>query len=546
MHQDESCSVRVCRSRRVCQASTGCDHLHRRLPIRSGMRHIALSLAMSLLVPASLSPQEPPRRPALVLLVAIDQFRYDYLPRFDDEYRGGLKTLLERGATFVNAHLEHYPTVTAVGHSTMLSGATPATSGIIGNDWYDRETGAQVTSVSDGGTRLLGVDGEGSSPRRLLVSTVGDELKRSGSPDSKVFGISLKDRAAILSAGRMADGAFWYDREAGVFVSSDYYFTRLPAWVQAFNESRYVDEYAGRTWIEGSALPTETGARLNAAVYGSPFGNDLLERFAEELIREEKLGQRGVTDVLTISFSSDDAVGHAFGSDSPQVHAVSLAVDNTLGRLFSALEAMVGMDHVLVVLTADHGVSPLPEMLKAQRMPGGRIHGDFFEPARRALEARFGPGEWIEATAGTSPYLNYGLLSERHVDRAEAERVVAAAMLEQPHVARVYTRQQILDGRPAYDLIDSRVLRSFNARRSGDLEILLEPFWIRRRSGTTHGSPYNYDSHIPLVFMGAGIQAGRYYDAVALNDAAPTIAALLDIEVPAGSVGRILAEILVP
>jgi arylsulfatase A-like enzyme len=204
---------------------------------------------------------------------------------------------------------------------------------------------------------------------------------------------------------------------------------------------------------------------------------------------------------------------------------------------------MVGMDRVLVVLTADHAVSPVPEVLEAQRMPGGRLRGDFFEAARRALEGRFGPGQWILATAGTSPYLNYALLSDRHVDRAEAERVVAAAMGEQPHVARVYTRQQILDGRPAYDPIDSRVLRSFNARRSGDLEIVLDPFWIRGGSGATHGSPYNYDSHIPLVFMGGGIQAGRYYEAVALNDVAPTIAALLDIEVPSGSAGRVLAEI---
>lgn len=510
---------------------------------------LTLALALGLLVPASVYPQEGPRptprpRPAVILFVAIDQFRYDYLPRFAEEYRGGLRTLLDRGAIFVNAHLEHYPTVTAVGHATMMSGSTPATSGIIGNDWYDRETASRVTSVSDTGARLLGAEGEGASPHRLLVSTVGDELKRSGSAESKVFGISLKDRSAILLPGRMADGAFWYDNATGVFVSSDYYFEELPAWVRAFNDSRHVEQFAGRTWAEGSTLPTEAGAPLNEAVYDSPFGNDLLEWFAEDLIREEKLGQRGVTDVLTVSFSSDDAVGHTFGPDSPEVHAVSLAVDATLGRLFAALDTAVGMDRVLVVLTADHAVSPVPEVLEAQRMPGGRVQGDFFEAARWALEERFGPGDWIEATAGTSPYLNYALMSDKRVDRAEAERVVAAAMRDHPNVARVFTRQQILEGRPAYDVFDSRVLRSFNARRSGDLEILLDPYWMRRpRSGTTHGSPYNYDSHIPLVFMGAGIRAGRYYATVALNDAAPTLAALLDVEIPAGSVGRILDEI---
>jgi arylsulfatase A-like enzyme len=262
------------------------------------------------------------------------------------------------------------------------------------------------------------------------------------------------------------------------------------------------------------------------------------------LIRDERIGQRGVTDVLTIGFSSNDAVGHTYGPDSPEAHAMSVAVDATLGRLFQTLDTLVGMERVLVVLTADHSVNPLPEVLAAQRMPGGRLTGDFFAPARQALSARFGPGDWIQATAGTSPYFNTALMTERRVDRAEAEQVAAAAMRTLPQVARVYTRQQILDGRAAYDVIDTRVLRSFHARRSGDLEIVLDPHWIRGTSGTTHGSPYNYDSHIPLVFLGAAFRPGRYYGAAALNDAAPTLAALLDIEVPSGSVGRVLSEML--
>ncbi|MDA0205745.1 MAG: alkaline phosphatase family protein [Acidobacteria bacterium] len=508
-----------------------------------------LLLLTLLLLPAvallrAQAPQAPPQEPKLILFVAIDQFRYDYLPRFRDEYKGGLKTLLDRGAVFANAHLEHYPSVTAVGHSTMMSGATPAISGIIGNDWYDRETSKQVTSVSDPLGKLLGAAGEASSPKRLLVSTIGDELKRSGSPDSKVIGISMKDRGAILPAGHMADAAYWFDNASGAFVSSDYYFPQTPAWVQAFNAAGHVKEYAGKTWVAGRTMPTEPGPKLNAAVYGSSYGNDLLESFAEDLIREEKLGQRGVTDVLTVGFSSNDSVGHTYGPDSPEAHAVSVGVDGSLGRLFAAVESAVGIENVLVVLTADHSVSPLPEVLESQKMPGGRVLGDFFAPARAALEAKYGPGNWIEATAGTSPYFNYKLMDEQGVDRAEAEDIVAAVMREHPQVARVYTRQQILAGRAAYDAIDSRVLRSFNPQRSGDLEIVLNPFWIRSTSGTTHGSPYNYDTHIPLIFMGPGIKPGRYYKAAALNDAAPTIAALLDIEMPSGSLGRILDEII--
>jgi arylsulfatase A-like enzyme len=202
------------------------------------------------------------------------------------------------------------------------------------------------------------------------------------------------------------------------------------------------------------------------------------------------------------------------------------------------------MQNTLVVLTADHSVSPLPELLAEQRLPGGRVQGNFFAAANEALAAKYGPGKWIEATAGTSPYFNYKLMDEHGIDRVEAENLVAEVMRKHPQVARVYTRHQILNGRPAYDTIDDRVLRSFNARRSGDLEIVLDPYWIRSGSGTTHGSPYNYDSHIPLIFMGPGIKPGRYYKAAALNDAAPTIAALLDIEMPSGSLGRILDEII--
>jgi predicted AlkP superfamily pyrophosphatase or phosphodiesterase len=517
------------------------------------VRSLIIVLLALLPAAAALQSQAPPaEEPKLILFVAIDQFRYDYLPRFRDEYTGGLKTLLDHGASFANAHLEHYPSVTAAGHATMLSGATPGLSGIIGNDWYDRASNEDVTSVSDKNSILLGISeaASGSTPHRLLVSTVGDELKRSGSPDSRVFGISMKDRGAILPAGHMANGAYWYHSATGAFVSSDYYYSVLPRWATTFNAERHAEDFAGKTWLKAApgtaarVMPASPGRELNGAIYSTPFGNDILELFAEQLIRAERLGQRGVTDLLTISFSANDSVGHAYGPDSREVHAVSLSVDLALGRLFDALDESVGMDNVLVVMTADHSVSPLPEVLKEQRLPGGRVAGDFFARATAALQAQYGAGEWIEGTAGTAPYFNYDLMDQQGIDHAEAENVVADAMRKHPQVARVYTRQQFLNGRSPVDAIDSRVLRSFHPRRSGDLEIVLDPFWIRSGSGTTHGSPYNYDTHIPLIFMGPGIKPGRYYKAVALNDAAPTISALLDIEMPSGSVGRILDEII--
>lgn len=496
---------------------------------------------------------QPPPRPKLVLFVAIDQFRYDYLTRFRSEYTGGLKTLLERGAIFADANLEHYPTVTAIGHSTMLSGATPSVSGIVGNDWYDRVSGKSITSVSDDNTRLLGGgDRAGSSPHRLLVSTVGDELKRAGLPTPKVFGLSLKDRSAILPAGHMADGAFWYSSDTGEFVSSTYYYKELPSWVTTFNQEKHPEKFAGKVWVSATNGATERklmekpGPMLYSGVYASPYGNDMLALFAERALIAEKLGQRGTTDLLAVSFSSNDAVGHAFGPDSVEAHTISLNVDKALGRLLDVIDRQVGLDNVLIALTADHAVSPRPEVLTEQHMPGGRLKGNFFAPMQEALEKKFGEGKWILSTAGSSPYLNHELIASKKLDTAEVRRVAADAIANHPNVFRVYTRDQILNGRTAIDRIDERVFRGFHEKRSGDIEVVLNPYWIRGTTVATHGSPFNYDTHIPLIVMGKSVKPGFYYQHAAQNDLAPTLASILSIEIPSGSVGRVLHEIFQP
>ena len=493
------------------------------------------------------------RPPKLVLLVVIDQFRYDYLTRFRDQYAGGFNELLARGAVFENANLEHYPTVTAIGHATTLSGATPAISGIMGNDWYDREAHKRVLSISDDTVKLVGGTGNGASPRRLLVSTIGDQLKMVHPGASHVIGISLKDRAAILPAGHTADAAYWYDTKTGKFISSTYYLAALPPWVQAFDASRPSEKFAGAEWdISGAPgrskhLPRTVGPALYEAIFDSPFGNELLESFAETAIGAERLGQHSATDLLCISFSSNDAVGHAFGPDSPEVHDISVRTDRVLGKLFAYLDRRVGMRNVLIVLTSDHGVAPLPEDLARWKMPGGRMNSaDLFGPITSALERKFGKGDWIIYTAGTSPYLNLDLIREKGLDEAEVRRVAAMAAAAIPHVARVYTRDQLERGEVQRDPVSNRVARSFNLKRSGDLEILLEPYWIRGAEGTTHGTPYSYDTHIPLIFMGSWIKAGHYSENVALNDLAPTLATILGIETPSGSVGRVLREIIQP
>jgi arylsulfatase A-like enzyme len=271
----------------------------------------------------------------------------------------------------------------------------------------------------------------------------------------------------------------------------------------------------------------------------------LLLEFANEVLIRERLGQRNVTDLFSVSFSSNDPVGHTFGPHSAQVRDIAIRTDRAIGQLLARVDKLVGLRHTVVAFTADHGVAPVPETLQELSLPGGRLtNKDLFDPIQQALAARFGEGKWILATAGTSPYLNYDLISKLQLDPVEVRRVAAAAAAAVPHVTRVYTRDQLLKGEVANDRVGGRVLRGFNAQRSGDLEIILEPYWMRQAQGTTHGTAYTYDAHIPLVLMGRHIKRGTYSNHVALNDLAPTLATILNVEIPSGSAGRVLTEAL--
>jgi predicted AlkP superfamily pyrophosphatase or phosphodiesterase len=488
-----------------------------------------------------------PSRPKLVVLVAVDQFRYDYLTRFASEYKGGFRRLLDRGAVFANANLAHYPSITAVGHSVMLTGASPALSGIIGNNWYDRTTGKNVSSVSDTSESQLGSTGTGASPRRLLVSTVGDELKLADRA-SRVIGLSFKDRGAILPAGHAADAAYWYDTKTGAFVSSTYYFKELPSWVKSFNDSRLVDKYAGAEWTfagKSRKMPAETGPKLDNAIDFSPYGNELLEAFAERTIDAERLGQRGAMDLLTVSFSCIDAVGHQTGPLSPEIHDLAVRLDGTLERLFLYLDKTIGLRNVEIILTADHGAVDLPETMSSDRMPGGRIIDTALTAMVQArLEQQHGGGSWVLAINDGMMYLNADLIRDRKLKEEDVQDEAAAAIAAAPHVFRVYTRHQLRSGALPKDTLGETLSASLNWARSADLEVILEPYWVRPASNTGHDTPFAYDTHIPLIFMGPNIRPGLYFQNVILNDLAPTLASLLSVQTPSGSTGRVLHEIL--
>jgi predicted AlkP superfamily pyrophosphatase or phosphodiesterase len=519
------------------------------------IQRISLSAACAL-VSVFAAPPEAVQKPKLVLAIVVDQFRYDYTMRFRSDYHAGFAKLLDHGAVFTDAHERHSTTVTAIGHSTFLSGASPSVSGIIGNEWFDRESGTTVTSVSDPTTKLIGgVPGQpGSSPRRLEVSTVVDELKIQASGESHAIGVSIKDRGAILPAGHMADAAYWYDSDSNNWVTSSFYESDLPSWVQAVNAKHWSQRTLGATWFpvdakEGAepfcTMVAGQALRYCGGIEATPWGNEIIEEFAESALDGEKLGRHSGVDVLTVSFSSNDYVGHAVGPDDPAVRDMAIRTDRLLGKLLDYIDQRVGAGNTLVVLTADHGVAPVPEVNIKRKMPGGRLSDTIvMKSMTDALVNRYGPGNWFIGGTVVMPYLNWELIRTKKLNLAEVETVAADAARMQAHIGRVYTREELLDGKVQRDPFGDSMSLSFFAPRFGDLLILPEPYYLFEATGASHGTPYDYDSHVPLIFYGPGIKPGTYSNRVAVNDVAPTLSEILHVERPSGSIGRVLSEIL--
>jgi hypothetical protein len=545
-------------------------------------------------------------RPRLVLLIVVDQFRADYLERFGDLFaENGLRRLMRDGASWSNTNYDHVPTYTAPGHAATMTGTWPSENGIIANDWYDREAGRVVSNVSDPEDRLAadgktyqsrwqllggGATERGMSPRRLTASTLGDELRLATNDRAKVIGISVKDRAAILPAGRHANAAYWFSSVAGNMVSSTYYFNDLPAWVKRFDDARPADKFYGKKWdyLLGSdaeyvrrqgadAPPWEnigniagdtnkfphiiTGGadKPSPAFYGAldytPFSNDILVDFAEAAIDNESLGRDEDTDVLTVSFSSNDYVGHRYGPYSHEMMDATLRVDRQIGALLDFVDQRIGLRNVVVAFTADHGVAPIPEHAAALGLPGGRISSaDVLTAVKNNVRSRFSkPGDkdttadYVnDAFLNDNLFFNTPVLKRDGIERADAERVACEAALTVPGISRCYTRTRLEAGDVTpNDAVARRVLHGFSQRRSGDCIIVPEAFkYLGDTIPATHGSPYNYDTHVPLIVMGQGIGAGRYQQSATPADLAPTLAALLRIQPPSNSTGRVLLEAL--
>ena len=506
-------------------------------------------------------------RPKLIVAIVIDQLRADYLVRFRPQFVEGGFNLLLGGAYFVNCRYNYATTATGPGHATLFTGAYSNIHGIVGNNWYDRSRRRVVNCVEDPEAKPVPREQSariapyGASPRNLIGSTVADELRLASDFKSRVVTVALKDRAAILPGGHTANAAYWYDGGAGSFVSSDYYMPSLPDWVSQFNQDSPVRDYCGKSW---QALPETPGAggrefsssgadqpcphdRYLAWLDSTPFMNDIEFKFAVEAIKNEHLGEDDATDLLVVGLSVNDHVGHRFGPYSPQVADATLRTDRALAAFFAQLDRLVGLKNVWVVLSADHGVAPTPAFIKEHRLgPGSMKPGAVKEAIDAALASAYGQGDWVESVSAGWVYLNEAALSRRRVNTATAEALVAQAAMSVEGVQAAYTRTQFMEGRTPSSPLGRKVSNSFMAGRSGNVFVALEPFTMVGvpDDQTTHGSPWDYDAQVPLVFWGSGFDPGVYAKPCETIDLAPTLAVALGLTQPSGAQGRPLREAL--
>lgn len=539
-------------------------------------RMLAKALA-GLFLTVCLSASAQIKRPKLVVGIVVDQMRWDYLYRYNNRYaaNGGFKRLLQEGFSCENTFINYTPSVTAPGHASIYTGSVPAVHGITGNAWIDRNTGKQVYCVEDTSVRTVGNTGNAGlmSPRNLLTTTICDELKLATNFRSKVIGISLKDRGSILPAGHSGDAAYWYDGRTGNWVTSTYYMAALPQWVQSFNSSKIVDSFYKKPWTTLYPINTYLQSTADAKPYenkalggntfpydlkqyigknywnvaNTPYGNSLAASFAKAAIQAEGLGKDEVTDFLAVSFSTPDYVGHAYGPNSVEEEDIFLRLDAELGDLFRYLDNAVGKNQYTVFLSADHGAAHIPGFMRENKMPAGHFTDDLLLALNMHLKKSFGPDGLVVEFFNYQIFLNQQRIDSAQLNAAEVRRTTAAFLAKQPGISRAFD----IDALTATTLPprwQSMIAQGYFPKRCGDVQVILEPHWIEGyvNGGTTHGSPYAYDTHIPLLWYGWGIKPGKTNIEYNMTDIATTLAALLHIQQPSGSIGKVIAEITQP
>lgn len=516
------------------------------------------------------------QRPKLVVGLMVDQMRWDYLYRYYDRFapNGGFKRMLNNGFSCENAMIPYTPTYTGCGHSSVYTGSVPAINGIAGNYWWDKEKMRSVYCAEDNTVNTVGSkSSQGKmSPRNMLSTTIGDELKIATNFRSKVVGIAIKDRGGILPAGHSADAAYWYDNSVGDWITSDYYMKALPVWVNEFNSRKMVDKYYQEGWkllypaatylqstadekgyeaktLNGNKFPYDLSGYMGkdfGKISTTPMGNSLTAEFAKAAILGEQLGTDNITDLLAISFSSPDYIGHSYGPNSIEAEDAMLRLDQELGKLFDFLDKKIGQGQYTVFLTADHGVANIPEFMTENKIPGGRIMmNNVTKDMNLQLKEKYGIGNIIVYDDNYQLALNHPAMDSAKLDKKEISNWIINRLMKEPAIIRAFPVED-MNKVPLPEKIRMMLNNGYFANRSGEIQFLLRPNYIDAWSntGTTHGLWYPYDSHIPLLWYGWGIRKGKLNRETYMTDIAPTLSAMLRIQMPSGNVGHVIEEVL--
>ncbi len=535
---------------------------------------LVILLLLSFLTPRAQSVA----RPKLVVGIVVDQMRWDYLYRYYDRYAatGGFKRMLNQGFTCENTFIPYAPTVTACGHASIYTGSVPAINGITGNFWYDNMAGKAVYCTEDstvstvGSNTLAGLQ----SPRNLFVNTIGDEMKLASNFKGKVIGVAMKDRGSILPAGHSANGAYWYDPKTGDWITSTFYMNDLPKWVKDVNAKKLPDEYYKTGW--NTLYPKDTYVQSTAdennyegKPYGAdakgfpynfskfignnygvltstPYGNSFTAELAKAAVTNEQLGSDAITDLLTVSFSSTDYVGHAFGPNSIEAEDIYLRLDKELGDLLDFLDSKVGKDQYTVFLSADHGAAHVPQLVKDNKMPGGVINPNtLLENLNTVLKDKFNKTGLVAELSNYQVVLNTRYIETTKINLGELKDFIVNYMMKQPGIARAFDMDD-LQTIPLQATIRKMINNGYFPNRCGQIQLIFQPQYIEGFSagGTTHGLWNPYDSHIPLLFYGWGIKQGKTNRTTYMTDIAATLAALLHIQMPNGCVGEPIQEVM--
>lgn len=523
------------------------------------------TLAIVFVSSAQVPKKANPVKPKLIVGIVVDQMRNDYIYRYWDRYgNGGFKKLINNGYYLKNAHYNYVPTITGPGHASIFTGTTPRVHGIIANDWYVKSSDKNVYCVNDSKVNSVGTTAKTGrrSPVNLLSTTIGDELKISTNGKAKVFGVALKDRSAVLPAGHTADGAFWFEDSTGNFISSSWYVKELPAWLIEFNAKNLAKMYLQKGWntlkpIEtytnsikdnntyekayGKEMPTfpyiyndEKTKDKYALLKVNPYGSTITKDLAIACLKNENLGKDDITDLLTISFSSPDGVGHSFGPRSVEIEDVYLRLDLDLEELIKTLDAEVGANNYVIFLTADHGGADVPNHLLDNKIPAGYFNeAEFKTQIKQYLQKSFGDGEILLESANHQLFLN-----EEKMDKLNRQYI------EQKLCDFLVTNEAIAEAYPSYVLknessnkrdVKALIQNGYNHQRSGNVVFEFRPGWMdHENTGTTHGAAYSYDTHVPIIFYGGGIEKGSSLEYITITQIAPTIADLIKINYPNG------------